>query len=93
MTLGPWYKCNMTDIMGAIGLRQLDRYQMMLERRREIVKQYDKACDELGLFHLIHHTDEIDSSNHLYLVRIPGCDESMRNKVIEEMAKRAEKRV
>ena len=85
--IGPWYKCNMTDIMGAIGLRQLDRYQMMLERRREIVKQYDKACDELGLFHLIHHTDEIDSSNHLYLVRIPGCDESMRNKVIEEMAK------
>ena len=84
--VGPWYKCNMTDIMGAIGLRQLDRYQKMLDRRREIVRQYDKVCDEIGLFHLIHHTDEVDSSNHLYLVRIPGYDEDKRNKVIEYMA-------
>lgn len=85
--IGPWYKCNMTDIMAAIGLRQLDRYPGLLERRIEIIKKYDAVCDELGLKHLVHHADGSDSSNHLYLVRIPGADVEKRNKVIEEMAK------
>ena len=35
--VGPWYKCNMTDIMAAIGLRQLDRYPQLLTRRAEII--------------------------------------------------------
>ena len=47
--IGPWYKCNMTDIMAAIGLRQLDRYPGMLERRKEIVAKYDAMCDGLGM--------------------------------------------
>ncbi len=85
--IGPWYKCNMTDIMAAIGLRQLDRYPGLLERRVQMMKKYDAVCDELGLEHLIHHVPGMDSSNHLYLVRIPGADEEKRNKVIEEMAK------
>ena len=84
--VGPWYKCNMTDIMAAIGLRQLDRYPALLERRKHIIGRYDEVCDELGLFHLIHHADGIDSSNHLYLVRIPEGDDDLRNRVIEEMA-------
>ncbi len=84
--IGPWYKCNMTDIMAAIGLRQLDRYRELLERRSEIVAEYDKTCDELGVSHLVHHTDLIDSSKHLYLIRIPGIDEEHRNKIIEQMA-------
>ena len=85
--IGPWYKCNMTDIMAAIGLRQLDRYPGLLKRREEIIKKYDAVCDELGLKHLVHHSEGNDSSNHLYLVRIPGADVEKRNKVIEEMAK------
>lgn len=85
--IGPWYKCNMTDIMAAIGLRQLDRYPGLLERRKEIIKKYDAVCDELGIKHLNHHADGCDSSNHLYLIRIPGADVEKRNKVIEEMAK------
>ena len=85
--IGPWYKCNMTDIMAAIGLRQLDRYPGLLDRRVQMIKKYDETCEELGLEHLIHHTPGMDSSNHLYLVRIPGADEEKRNKVIEEMAK------
>lgn len=84
--IGPWYKCNMTDIMAAIGLRQLDRYQGLLERRKEIIKQYDKTCDELGISHLIHHTDFMASSKHLYLIRIPGIDVETRNLLIEKMA-------
>lgn len=86
--IGPWYKCNMTDIMAAIGLRQLDRYVGLLERRAEIVKAYDKTCDELGIIHMIHHVDGMDSSNHLYLIRIPGIDVETRNLIIEKMAER-----
>ena len=84
--IGAWYKCNMTDIMGAIGLRQLDRYKGLLERRTEIIKRYDAVCDELGITHLVHHTDNVDSSNHLYLMRIPSISEEQRNALIVKMA-------
>lgn len=84
--IGPWYKCNMTDIMAAIGLRQLDRYNGLLERRVEIIKRYDETCEELGISHLIHHIDGMDSSNHLYIIRIPEVDVEQRNEVIEKMA-------
>ena len=86
--VGPWYKYNMTDIMAAIGLRQLDRYPELLQRRREIVRRYDVACDELGIARLVHQTKEMDSSNHLYLIRILGIDEEKRNKIIVRMAER-----
>ncbi|MDO5131356.1 MAG: DegT/DnrJ/EryC1/StrS family aminotransferase [Eubacteriales bacterium] len=86
--IGPWYKCNMTDIMAAIGLRQLDRYPGLLRRRRQILTAYDKVCDELGIQHLVHHTDNMDSSNHLYTIRIPGIDEETRNRVIVMLAER-----
>ena len=86
--VGPWYKCNMTDIMAAIGLRQLDRYKELLTRRVEIVNEYDVACDELGVSHLVHHTDDMDSSNHLYLIRVPGIGEEERNEIITKLAER-----
>lgn len=86
--IGPWYKCNMTDIMAAIGLRQLDRYKDLLARRVEIVKKYDAACDKLGINHLVHHTDGMDSSNHLYLIRVPGINEEDRNEIIIKLAER-----
>ncbi len=86
--IGPWYKCNMTDVVAAIGLRQLDRYPELLERRKEIISKYDKICDELAISHLVHHTDYMDSSNHLYLIRIPDADENIRNQIIEKMAER-----
>ncbi|MBQ6351225.1 MAG: DegT/DnrJ/EryC1/StrS family aminotransferase [Alphaproteobacteria bacterium] len=84
--IGPWYKCNMTDVVAAIGLKQLDRYESLLARRVEILKKYDKVCNSLGIFHLVHHTDFQDSSNHLYLIRIPEINEDERNIIIEEMA-------
>ena len=84
--IGPWYKCNMTDIMAAIGLRQLDRYSGLLDRRVEIIRRYDEACDRLGISHLVHHTDNMDSSNHLYLIRIPGISVEKRNEIIKTLA-------
>jgi dTDP-4-amino-4,6-dideoxygalactose transaminase len=84
--VGPWYKCNMTDIMAAIGLRQLDRYPAMLARRKEIIGKYDALCDELGVFHLNHYGADYASSGHLYLTRIPGITAEQRNEIIERMA-------
>ena len=84
--VGPWYKCNMTDIMAAIGLAQLDRYPELLERRRQILSRYDSMCDQLGLGRLIHQTGEMTSSNHLYLVRVPGITEEQRSEIIDRMA-------
>ena len=86
--VGTWYKCNMTDIMAALGLRQLDRYPGMLERRREIVRRYDEAMDALGVSHLIHYGENYCSSGHLYLARIPGFDVEQRNELILRLAER-----
>ncbi len=83
--IGPWYKCNMTDIMAAIGLVQLDRYPELLERRKTILNRYDEECNKLGISHLNHHVEGMDSSNHLYLVRIPGITEEDRNEIIRKM--------
>lgn len=86
--IGPWYKCNMTDIMAAIGLRQLDRYPGMLERRKKIVARYDAMCDKLGIKHLIHSGENFQSSHHLYLTRIPGINDETRRKIIIKLAER-----
>lgn len=86
--IGAWYKCNMTDIMAAIGLRQLDRYPGMLERRKEIVTKYDTMCDGLGIKHLIHSGENFQSSNHLYLTRIPGIGDETRRKIIIKLDER-----
>lgn len=79
---GPWYKCNMTDISAAMGLAQLDRYEGLLRRRRELISIYDHCCDELGIFHLNHNAAHVRSNGHLYLIRIPHLDESERNELI-----------
>ena len=84
--VGPWYKCNMTDIMAAIGLRQLDRYPGLLERRKEIIGKYDAMCDELGVKHLVHYTENSTSSGHLYLTRIPGATDEIRREIIIKLA-------
>ena len=86
--VGPWYKCNMTDVMAAIGLRQLDRYPGLLQRRREIIEKYDAACDELGVKRLVHYTEDMTSSGHLYLTRIPFATEAQRREIIVKLAER-----
>lgn len=84
--VGPWYKCNMTDIMAAIGLVQLKRYPSLVERRYEIIAQYDKAMDEMGIEHIVHSGVNYHSSGHLYLVRIPHISVEERNAIITRMA-------
>lgn len=82
----PLYKCNMTDIMAAIGLAQLTRYPSLLKRRREIIEVYDRAFEDLPVKLLDHYLDHSTSSGHLYLVRLNGKSREACNQVIEELA-------
>jgi len=86
--VAPWYKCNMTDIMAAMGLKQLERYPQMLVRRKEIIEKYDEVCDKLGIKHLNHYGNDFQSSGHLYIARIPWADHEKRCRIIEKMADR-----
>ena len=84
--VGPWYKCNMTDIMAGIGLAQMKRYPGMLERRKEIIEKYDAAFKPLGIEVLPHYTETYQSSGHLYITRIPGVTLEQRQAIIIKMA-------
>ena len=84
--VGPWYKCNMTDIMAALGLVQMKRYPALLARRREIIERYDAAFKPLGVQVLNHYTDDHISSGHLYITRVPGLTLEQRNEAIIRMA-------
>jgi len=84
--VGPYYKCNMTDIMAALGLAQLRRYPDIVTRRRLIIKMYNEGLKGLPVTSLIHYTDTYASSGHLYLMRIDGYAEQQRNEFIRKMA-------
>ena len=86
--IGPWYKCNMTDIMAALGLVQMERYPKLLERRHEIVAKYNEALKGVNVAVLNHKDADHCSSHHLYLVRLLGKTREETNKVIEQMAER-----
>ena len=86
--IGPWYKCNMTDIMAALGLVQMERYEGMLKRRQEIVARYNAALEGLNVAILNHKDENHCGSHHLYLVRLLGKTREETNKVIEQMAER-----
>ena len=84
----PGYKCNMTDIMASIGLVQLDRYPKLLERRVELVEQYNKAFEGTRVVPLIHYADTYKSSGHLYITHIKGATYEQRGEIITKMAER-----
>ena len=95
--IGPWYKCNMTDIMAALGLVQFERYPEMLAKRQKYVECYNKAIDSFNvseaskgfkIAYLNHKDADHCSSHHLYLVRLVGRTREEANKVIEQMAER-----
>ena len=84
--VGTWYKCNMTDVVASIGLKQLERYPGMLARRKQIIDAYDAALIPLGVQVLTHEAENYRSSGHLYLTRIPGITPEQRNEIITKMA-------
>lgn len=84
--LCPGYKYNMTDIHASVGLVQLRRLNELQSRRREIIKMYDKAMDEMGVGYLHHVNADFVTSCHIYLTRVPNADEKKRNLIIQKMA-------
>lgn len=94
--IGPWYKCNMTDIMAALGLVQMERYPQMLKHRYEMVERYNMAIGELNanldaehqVRYLDHMSEDHCGSHHLYIVRLTGRTREEASRVIEKMAER-----
>lgn len=86
--VGTYFKCNMTDVAAAIGLKQFERYSDILGRRKEIIEKYDASFKSAGVETLEHYTERGISSGHLYLTRIPGIDAQQRNDIIVKMAER-----
>lgn len=94
--LGAWeydivytaYKCNMTDIMAAIGLSQLDRYEELLLRRKEIIELYEKLLDNSKIEIIKHYTNDKFSSGHLMLTRVKNINEERRNEIIIQLAEK-----
>ena len=84
--IAPWYKCNMTDIMAAIGIGQMRRYPRLLKKRKEIIEKYNAAFKSLDIEVLPHYTDDYQSSGHLYITRIPGIGKEQRQDIIGKMA-------
>ena len=86
--VGTWYKCNMTDVAAAIGLKQFERYPDMLKRRKEIIERYDEAFKPLGVKTLPHYDGDYESSGHLYITEVPGIAYEQRGEIINKMAER-----
>lgn len=84
--VAPYYKCNMTDIMAAIGLVQLKRYPELLKRRKELIETYNKGFQDLDIQVLDHYGEDHSSSGHLYLTRLPGRTRQECNQVITKLA-------
>lgn len=84
--VGPWYKCNMTDVAAGIGLAQMQRYKGILARRKDIIEKYNTAFKPMGIEVLEHYNDVHQSSGHLYITRVPGITLNQRHEIIVKMA-------
>ena len=86
--VGPWFKCNMTDVVAALGLIQFERYPEMLVKRKEMIEKMDTAFADINVAVLNHYGKNHVSSGHLYIVRLLGKTREQTNEVIEKMAER-----
>lgn len=85
--IAPNYKCNMTDIMAAIGLIQLDRYESILDYRKQLVETYEQELKDMKSLKVLQHiNDDKQSSCHLLITNVEGFDLSERNNLIVSLA-------
>ena len=84
----PGYKCNLTDIAASIGLVQLDRYPKLLERREDIISQYNKGFEGTIITVLSHSSEDYKSCGHLYITHVEGATFEQRGEIIVKMAER-----
>ena len=83
--IGPWYKCNMTDVLASLGIAQMKRYPDMLLKRKKLIQLYNEQLEQSGIYYLNHYCDNYNSSGHLYITRLTKADENKRNIIIEKM--------
>ena len=86
--VGPWFKCNMTDVVAALGLIQFERYPGMLAKRKKMIEKMDAVLADINVTVLNHYGKNHASSGHLYIVRLLGKTREQTNGVIEKMAER-----
>jgi dTDP-4-amino-4,6-dideoxygalactose transaminase len=84
------YKCNMTDIMAAIGLVELARYdEDTLVKRRHVVERYAEGLAGHAWAELpVYDRDGSVSSYHLFPLRIRGIGEEQRDAIITAISER-----
>lgn len=83
--IGPWYKCNMTDVLASIGIAQMKRYPDLLLKRKKLIQLYNEQLEQSGIYYLNHYCDNYNSSGHLYITRVHEADENKRNIIITKM--------
>lgn len=83
----PGYKCNMPDVLAAMGLVELERYNsLILPKRKQIFEWYNEGLNTYDWAERpLSQTEESESSYHVYLLRIKGYAEPQRNKIIQHI--------
>lgn len=78
-------KANMPDVLAALGLSQLDRYESMIQRRLSVVEAYRTRLEAIGINLLEHEGPGVRSSGHLAIASLPVAGVEERNAFIEAM--------
>ncbi|HRI41134.1 MAG TPA: DegT/DnrJ/EryC1/StrS aminotransferase family protein [Bacteroidia bacterium] len=83
------YKMNMTDLLAAIGLVELARYDReTLPKRKAICEAYRRELGAYAWAELPLQADpDCESSYHLFPLRIRGIDEATRDRIIQRIAR------
>lgn len=83
-------KCNMTDIMASIGLVQLNRFDGMLKKRKQIYEVYTNILreKEWAIIPFQKNDEGTETNYHLYTLRIRGFEEEQRDRLITMMAEK-----
>lgn len=78
------YKCNMPDILAAIGIQQLKKADLFLEKRIKIINKYNEAFSKYEYFILPPDSD--GNAWHLYLLGLNLSKFSIsRNEFAQEL--------
>ena len=86
--VAPYYKCNMTDIMAAIGIAQLGKYDDIVNRHFRRAMIYNEAFKNLDVELPVIENNKMKSNCHLYMLGLGKNDEIFRNEVIARMAEK-----
>lgn len=83
------FKMNMADVNAAIGLAQIRQYPKLIEERKRVFEVYRRKFSNYSWAIIPPAIDgERETSYHIFALRIKGCNESQRDAIIDEVAKK-----